>query len=42
MTEQMNFNRNLTFIGSAMALLAAFVALGSDLKFTVTGPLLHF
>lgn len=42
MTEQMNFNRNLTFLGSALALLAAFIALGSDLKFTVTGPLLHF
>ncbi len=42
MTEQLNFNRNVTFIGAALALLAAFVALGSGLKFTVTGPLLHF
>jgi hypothetical protein len=42
MTEQLNFNRNITFIGAALALFAAFVALGSNLKLTITGPLFHF
>ena len=41
-TELGNFNRNVTYLGAALALFATFVALGHNLKFTITGPLLHF
>jgi putative oxidoreductase len=40
--EQMNFFRNMTYLGGALALFAAFVALGDQLRFSVTGPLLRF
>jgi putative oxidoreductase len=40
--EQMNFFRNLTYLGGALALFAAFVALGDQLRFSLTGPLLRF
>jgi uncharacterized membrane protein YphA (DoxX/SURF4 family) len=41
-SEQMNFNRNVTLFGASLALFACFVALGSGLRLTLTGPLLHF
>lgn len=41
-TQQIIFLRNLAFIGAGIALFAAFVALGEDLRYSVTGPLFDF
>ena len=40
--ELQNFNRNITYLGGALALLAIFVSQADALKFSFTGPLIHF
>jgi len=41
-TQQTLFMRNLAFIGAGIALFAAFVAFGDDLRFVIVGPLFDF
>lgn len=41
-TQQQLFFRNVAFIGAGIALFALFVALGDDLRFVITPPLLNF
>jgi len=41
-TQQLIFMRNLAFIGAAIALFAAFVAFGDELRYSITGPLFDF
>lgn len=40
--QQVVFMRNVTFVGAAIALFAAFIAFGPDLQFTITDPLFDF
>lgn len=41
-TQQTIFFRNVAFIGAGIALFGLFVALGDELRFVVTPPLLDF
>jgi putative oxidoreductase len=36
------FYRNVTFLGAALVFFGTFVALGSELRFTITGPFFDF
>lgn len=40
--EMLNFTRNVTFLGAAIALFGFFAAAGGDLKFALLKPLIHF
>ncbi|MGH3650197.1 MAG: DoxX family protein [Acidimicrobiia bacterium] len=40
--QQVVFMRNVAFIGGAIALFAAFVAFGDDLRYSITAPLFDF
>lgn len=42
MSEQMNFVRNVTYLGGALALFAVFASLGEGLRFAITEPLIQF
>jgi putative oxidoreductase len=39
--QRMSFVRNVTYLGGAVGLLAAFAALGDSLGFSLTSPLIH-
>ena len=41
-TQQLFFFRNVAFIGAGIILFGAFVALGEDLRYVITAPLLSF
>lgn len=41
-TQQQLFMRNLAFTGAAIALFAAFVAFGDELRYVITAPLFDF
>ena len=41
-THVMLFFRNVIILGASLAMFASFVALGDDLRFTVTGPVFRF
>jgi putative oxidoreductase len=41
-SQKQLFYRNLVFVGASIVLFGTFVALGSDLRFTITGPLFDF
>lgn len=41
-SQQVIFMRNVKFVGAAIALFAAFVAFGSDLRYSITAPLFNF
>ncbi len=42
LTELQNFSRNMTFIGAALALFAAFAALGPRVPYVIVPPLIRF
>lgn len=41
-TQRVIFMRNVTFVGAALALFAAFIAFGADLRYSITAPLFDF
>jgi putative oxidoreductase len=41
-TQQVIFLRNVAFIGASIILFGAFVAIGDDLRYVITGPLFDF
>lgn len=42
MTARQLFYRNLTYLGAALILFGTFVALGPELRYTITGPVFSF
>jgi uncharacterized membrane protein YphA (DoxX/SURF4 family) len=41
-SQKQLFYRNLVYLGASLVLFGTFVALGSELRFTITGPLFDF